>query len=614
MSQPMRNTQRGRGGRRGRGGGGGGRNISNQPRFPPSNETASSSLQSTPAPSRVATPPLSIAVPSDTPRFADLAKDNLVHPTLLETITNDLKFDHMMPVQAATLHDLLANRIDCLAQAKTGTGKTIAFLLPAVQTMINKKRSGNGRGGGVSLLVISPTRELAMQIAKEATALLQRFPEYKVSFAIGGTNKDKEESAILRGCDILIATPGRLVDHFSNPAVISRFSNLDTIVLDEADRLLDMGFMPQIKDIISALPDKEMSSRQGMLFSATIAPHVQKVAHLVLSKDYKFISTIPAGEVNTHERVPQHLIVVEEFSDVAPALVGSVHSEIKLEGKETFKAIVFAPTAKQADFYSEILARIPDLPPVSVLHSRVSQSKRTKVSNDFRDAKSAILVATDVVARGLDFPDVTNVFQVGVPADKESYIHRLGRTARAGKEGRGIFIVAKPETFFSTYTLKQISFTTLPSDLSSKPQVLQIAEGLHDSHASVYQAWLGYYKNHLKGMKWDTETLVSQGNKFAREALGAPETPSIGKTTVGKMGLKGVKGLNVVADPPRHGHRNGGGGEGRSKGAGGKAAQGGEKSGRGGAAKNVGGGGIGKGVNGRRPDGPKRHASQADKW
>lgn len=590
MSQPARNGYRGRGSRRGG-------KPSNQSRFQSQNAqfaTATSSTASTPVPSRVATPPLTIAIPQDTPRFVDLAKDNLVHPTLLNTITNDLKFDHMMPVQAATLHELLANRIDCLAQAKTGTGKTVAFLLPAIQTMINKKR---GSKTGVSLLVISPTRELAMQIAKEATAMLQHFPQYKVSFAIGGTNKDKEEAAILRGCDILIATPGRLVDHFSNEQVIGKFSNLDTLVLDEADRLLDMGFMPQIKDIISALPDKEMSSRQGMLFSATIAPHVQKVAHLVLSANYKFISTIPEGETNTHERVPQHLIVVPEFSDVAPALVGSLHSEIGLEGKESFKAIIFAPTAKQADFYGEILQKITDLPPVSVLHSRVSQSKRTKVSEDFRISKSAILVATDVVARGLDFPDVTNVFQVGVPADKESYIHRLGRTARAGKEGRGIFIVTQPETFFSTWTLKDITFTSLPSDLSSKAQVLSIAEKL-ESHASIYQAWLGYYKNHLKALKWDVNMLVQEGNKFAFEALGAPEVPGIGKSTISKMGLKGVKGLNVVADPPRHGHRGGGGGgEGRSKGAGGKAPPSGT------GKNNVGGGGVGK--QGRRVDGPK---------
>ena len=523
----------------------------------------------TPPPPRVATPPLMAPVPLDTPRFADLAKENLIHPIMLKTITEDLKFDHMMPVQAATLHDLLSQRNDCLAQAKTGTGKTIAFLLPAIQTLINRNRRP---GSGISLLVISPTRELAMQIAKEATALLQRLPQYKVSFAIGGTNKDKEERDILGGCDILIATPGRLFDHLSDQRVVDSFRNLDTLVLDEADRLLDMGFMNALKDIIKCLPDKVVTNRQGMLFSATIAPHVEKVAHLVLSPGYKFISTIPKGELNTHERVPQHLITVPTFADVAPALVGSLQSEIALLGKDVFKSIIFAPTAALVDFYGEILKAVPNLPPVSILHSRVSQSKRTNVTNAFREATSGILVATDVVARGMDFPLVTNVFQVGIPADKESYIHRLGRTARAGAEGRGTFIVTEFEAFFPKWTLKEITFEPAPADISSKGDVITIAERM-ETQGKTYQAWMGYYKNHLKGLGWDNIRLVQEANKFAFEGLGAPEVPGLAKSTVSKMGLKGVKGLVVVPDPPRAHRGQGGGGEGRSAGAGGKGGR-----------------------------------------
>ncbi|KAL3424985.1 ATP-dependent RNA helicase, mitochondrial [Phlyctema vagabunda] len=497
-----------------------------------------------PSKPRVATPPLSVPVPLDTPRFADLAKENLIHPIMLQTITEDLKFDHMMPVQAATLHELLANRVDCLAQAKTGTGKTIAFLLPAIQTMIDRKRKP---GASVSLLVISPTRELAMQIAKEATALLKRLPEYKVSFAIGGTNKNREEKEILSGCDILIATPGRLLDHLSDDRITNTFRNLDTLVLDEADRLLDMGFMNSLRDIIAKLPDKKATNRQGMLFSATIASHVNKVAHLVLSPNYKFISTIPAGDINTHERVPQHLITVPTFSLVAPALVGSTIAESKLVGAENFKAIIFAPTAALADFYGEILENYPGISGVSVLHSRVSQTKRTNLTNAFREAKNGILVATDVVARGMDFPGVTTVIQVGAPVDNQSYIHRLGRTARAGAEGRGVFIVTQPETFFPRYNLKDINFVGEASDVSSAPAVLKIAERMTDQQkAKTYQAWLGYYKNHLKGMKWDNEYLVQQANIFAREGLGAAETPGLPKSTVGKMGLKGVEGLVII--------------------------------------------------------------------
>ena len=548
--------------------------------------------QQPPAPLRVATPPLTAPVPLDTPRFADLAKDNLIDPVLLKTITDDLKFDHMMPVQAATLQDLL-HRGDCLAQAKTGTGKTIAFLLPAIQTLINRKVRPTRGAPLISLLVISPTRELAQQIAKEATQLLQRFPQYKIRFAIGGTNKDTEQRQILEGCDILIATPGRLFDHLSDEGFKDCFSSLDTLVLDEADRLLDMGFMPQLKQIIACLPDKTSSNRQGMLFSATIAPHVQNVAHLVLGKDYKFISTIPEGELNTHERVPQHLVVVPNFSDVAAAMVGSIRQEMALVGPDVFKAIVFAPTAALVDFYGAVLEALPGLPAVSVLHSRVSQSRRTRATDDYRVAKNGILVATDVVARGMDFPLVTNVFQVGVPSDKESYIHRLGRTARAGAEGRGIFIVTQPETFFSTWTLKEIDFQPVEADLSAKEEVLRIASTM-DSQARTYQGWLGYYKNHTKALKWDNEKLVAEGNKFAFEGLGAPEVPGLQKSTIGKMGLRGTRGLVAVPDLPKAHRGAQGGGEGRSTGSGGRGAIGGG-AGRGGRGKTGRGGRGGSG-------------------
>jgi ATP-dependent RNA helicase MSS116, mitochondrial len=516
----------------------------------------------------VAAPPLTEPVPQDTPRFADLAGKNVVHPALLQAITQDLAFDHMMPVQAATLHELLPpNRSDCLVQAKTGTGKTVAFLLPAIQTMISRNRAP---GAGISLLVISPTRELAMQIAKEADGLLQRLRNYRVCITIGGTNKDKEEKQILAGCDILIATPGRLYDHMSNEDIRDRFRHLDTLVLDEADRLLDMGFMNALKDIVRCLPKKEETNRQGMLFSATIAPHVEQVAGLVLSPGYKFISTIPKGEINTHKRVPQYLIKVPTFTQVAPAMLGSVREEAATVGTDAFKAILFAPTAALADFYGHILSAVGNMPEVTILHSRISQNRRTKITNDFRDAKTAILVATDVVARGMDFPGVTTVLQVGIPLDKESYIHRLGRTARAGAEGRGIFIVTEEESFFSTWTLKEISFVPHAADLSSSGQVMGIAEKMEDEQkAKIYKAWLGYYKTHMKALKWDKEDLVAQGNAFARNALGAPETPPIEKSTVSKMGLRGTKGLVVVPDAPRQHHNRGPGGSGRGGGSGG---------------------------------------------
>lgn len=497
--------------------------------------------------------PLAESIDASSMRFADL---NMLAPILIQTITHDLGLERMTQIQEATVQDLLQNRRDVLAQAKTGTGKTIAFLLPAIQTMIKRHQSS-----GISLLVISPTRELAMQIAKEASLLLQRMPQYKVCFAIGGTNKDREEREILKKCDMLIATPGRLYDHLSNPQIVAAFSHLDTLVLDEADRLLDMGFMKDLKNIVECLPDKQSSKRHGMLFSATIAPHVEKFAHLVLAPDYKFITTIPASEVNTHERVAQLLITVPNFIDVLPATVAALRAEIAHSAGNDFKAIIFAPTAALADWYAHTLSDVKGLPPITTLHARVSQSKRTNVTNEFRTASAAILVATDVVARGMDFPNVSTVFQVGIPADRESYIHRLGRTARAGRDGRGIFIVAAAESFFPTYRLKDITFIhTDPAISDADRESVQAAAAKSGIQGKVYQTWLGYYKNHLKSLGWTPERLVAEGNQYAIHGLCAGGVPEIQKSTVGKMGLKGVKGLNIVANL---GLTSRGGGEGR---------------------------------------------------
>ncbi|KAF3000512.1 hypothetical protein E8E14_006775 [Neopestalotiopsis sp. 37M] len=562
-----------RGGRPAGAGGGGPRPGGNRPRFEAGNQENEQLPGSQRPFATIAQPALTISVPADTPKFADLAQEKLIDPVLLQTITEDMKFDHMTPVQAATIHDLLKGRCDMLAQAKTGTGKTMAFLLPAIQTLINKNKKP---GMTISALIISPTRELAMQIANEATTLLQRRPEYKVCIAIGGTNKNSETSKISRGCDILIGTPGRILDHIQPDEgdysmVLERLQHLDTLVLDEADRMLDIGFLPDLKKIIGFLPDKESSQRQGMLFSATIADHVQKVAHLALSKDYKFISTIPKGEAGTHERVPQRLVVVPQFSDLTAALVGALRQEVEQVGSDSFKAIVFAPTAALVDFYADVLAKIPGLPSIIALHSRMTQSKRTRTTDEYRNAANGILFATDVIARGMDFPSVTNVFQVGIPADRESYIHRLGRTARAGAEGRGTFIVAEAERYFPEHKLKDIPFENVHPDLSAGELVNKIAVNLEpEVQTKAYQSWLGYYKGPLKQLRWTPEQLVKEANKLALEGLGAPEVPSLYKTTVGKMGLKGVKGLTVVPDPPREargGGGGGGGGRGRGKAA-----------------------------------------------
>ena len=497
---------------------------------------------------------LSMPVPSDTPLFADLQKKNVLHQDILNTITQELKFTHMMPVQAATVDDLLLSRNDCLVQARTGTGKTLAFLLPAIQSALEAGRIGDGT---VPTLILTPTRELALQIAAEAKSLTTRFPRFKVGISIGGTNKDREAKNL--ASTILVATPGRLIDHMSDPRVRALLSRLQTLVLDEADRMLDMGFLPSIKQILEQLPSKAESPRHSMLFSATLGTQVESVTRSILNKDYKFISTIPKGEAQTHDRVPQFSITVPTVVDVAPALLSAVNNEKK--SSPQFKAIVFATSAYVAEFYGHVLANTPGLPPISVLHSRLSQSRRTNITNAFRTSQNAICVATDVIARGMDFPNVSHVFQVGLPMDRESYVHRLGRTARAEADGRGIIILSQPEAFF-LYQLKAFDLQQYPELPLAREAVSNAVKSLEGKH-KIYQAWLGYYKGSLKQLKWTPAELVRQANTFAVQSLGSPEVPGIEKTVVGKMGLKGVPGLVVIPNRPRDNqHSRGGGGGG----------------------------------------------------
>jgi ATP-dependent RNA helicase MSS116, mitochondrial len=496
-------------------------------------------------------------VPVDTPKFEEFK--GRINRTVLTTLSTDLGFERMTPIQALTIDPLLEGK-DVLGQAKTGTGKTIAFLIPAIENFL---RSDNKL---VSILVISPTRELVNQIAAEAEKLLRRFPNVHVATAIGGTNKDTEARRISRGCQVLVATPGRLLDHLQEENMQHQLSALNTFVLDEADRMLDMGFLPDINKIISYLPQKSRIPRQSMLFSATVPESILNTAKTILNMDYHYISTIPKGESTMHKRVPQYLVTVVEMNDLAPALLSIVASEIEDSKNKDFKAILFTPTAVQADYYSHILksfARRFIRPiQISAMHSRMSQNKRTALTNEFKTARNAILVATDVIARGMDFPLVTHVVQVGLPMNREAYVHRLGRTARADADGRGILILAQAEKSFIR-ELSDINFQGYPHTVSTSSQgMTQHLEDLDEEEKrKIYQGWLGYYKATSKYTRWNNAALVAEANKFALGGLGCSELPGLEKNIVGKMGLSGVRGLAVIPNKPRNkpNRRSGGG-------------------------------------------------------
>lgn len=279
-------------------------------------------------------------------------------------------------------------------------------------------------------------RELAEQIAREARALLTFHTNLTVEIVIGGTNIKSERSRLLRGCDVLVATPGRLVDHLESTdgfaAAMSR--SCRAFVLDEADKMLDMGFRPALDRILAVLP----AQRQTLLFSATVPQSVLQMTKVALRASHKYINTVSEAEAQTNVQVHQEYVLTT-MDNVLPTLVRTVRHQTRVMGH---KVIVFFTTARLTSFMAAIFSAMGT--PVLEMHSRKSQSQRSAASKRFFEETDVVMFSSDVSARGMDYPDVTAVIQVGL-TDREQYIHRLGRTARAGKEGCGLLLLAGDE-------------------------------------------------------------------------------------------------------------------------------------------------------------------------
>ncbi|POS81249.1 cytochrome-19 [Diaporthe helianthi] len=388
-------------------------------------------------------------------RFADLTTLG-VHPNIIKSLVDDMRYETMTDVQAMSITPAMQGK-DIVAQARTGTGKTIGFLVPTIQKIIENDPSLAARthvradASDVRAIIISPTRELAEQIGAEAEKLC-RHTGVKVQTAVGGMNK----SMMLRktkfeGCHLLVGTPGRLMDILADEYSGIDAPNLQALVLDEADRMLDVGFEKELQQIVRLLPDRKVKPRQTMLFSATIPKDVVQIARVYVdATKFQFVQTIKADEAPTHERVPQHIVPVEGYEHFVPTLLEIIENGQKGEyGPDPVKAIAFfnnTATVKLMDDTFQNLSRaLRELPPTYVIHSGLDQRQRSKVADNFKKARSAILISTDVTARGMDFPNVTHVIQFGVPPSRDQYIHRLGRTGRANKSGRGWIIVRKDE-------------------------------------------------------------------------------------------------------------------------------------------------------------------------
>ena len=340
-----------------------------------------------------------------------------------------LGFSEPTPVQAEAIPYVLAGR-DVVASAQTGTGKTAAFALPTLQRIAQEGYSSRAteRKGkrGPFALVVTPTRELAQQI-EDVVSTVCDVTGQRAVVVVGGAKYDPQIRKIKAGCDMLVATPGRLIDLMDRNAV--SLDSVEVLVLDEADRMLDMGFWPSVRRIVKAVPSK----RQTLLFSATIPPSIKGTVDAMLH-DPASIEIARIGE--TADTVEEHLCPVTQGqkTELLRALLAAGSPE---------RVLVFCRTKHRVDDVSATLKK--GGVKVEVMHADRPQKARERALEKFRDGKAQVLVATDVMSRGIDVSGIDAVVNFDVPLDPEDYVHRIGRTGRAGAAGQAYTFMAPDE-------------------------------------------------------------------------------------------------------------------------------------------------------------------------
>lgn len=335
-----------------------------------------------------------------------------------------LGFSTPTPVQAGAIPEVLAGR-DVVASAQTGTGKTAAFALPTLQRIAGKS------GHGPHALVVTPTRELAAQIDDVVKVVCQKTGQRAV-IVMGGAKFDKQIAALEKGCDLLVATPGRLLDLMEHNHV--SLASVEVLVLDEADRMLDMGFWPSVRRIMHALPEQH----QTLLFSATIPPSIKSTIDAMLHEP-AVVEISRVGE--TADTVEEHLCPVTQAQK--PELLRALLDTGGASGERPERVLVFCRTKHRVDDVSAMLKNAQVK--VDVMHADRPQQARARALERFREGKVQVLVATDVMSRGIDVAGVDAVVNFDVPMDPEDYVHRIGRTGRAGATGHAYTFVAPDE-------------------------------------------------------------------------------------------------------------------------------------------------------------------------
>lgn len=372
-----------------------------------------------------------------------------LHDDILEAISY-MGYENATPIQEKAIPAILNNK-DLLAFAQTGTGKTAAFILPILDKI------GHSNSNSINTLIIVPTRELAIQIDQQIQGFSYFVPINSIAIYGGGGGNDwtREENALSSNTDIIVATPGKMIAHLNMGKI--DFSNLKHLILDEADRMLDMGFYDDIQRIISYLPKK----RQTLLFSATMPPKIKKLASSIQNKPEEII----IGLSKPAEGVLQAIYFVNETQK--NPLINHL-----IVGKEEYKSILIFTSTKSK--VNQIVQGLKNKAyEVKGISSDLLQKQREEVLSDFRSKKTRVLVATDVLSRGIDIKDINLIINYDMPNDAEDYVHRVGRTARAEAEGVAITLVNEGDM----YKLKRIESLIgieilklpLPAELGNAP-------------------------------------------------------------------------------------------------------------------------------------------------
>lgn len=482
-----------------------------------------------------------------------------------------------------------------MAQAKTGTGKTLAFLIPVLQNILRDSRLEKRIGGklqtanasDIRAIIVSPTRELAEQIAVEAVKVASS-TGVVIQTAVGGTRKREGLLRIqMNGCHLLVGTPGRLKDVLSDPYSGVRAPKLSAFVLDEADRLLDDGFAPEIEEIQRYLPDPMKVDRQTLMFSATVPNEVMGMVRKTMKPDFKFIKTIQDDEVPTHLTVPQKVVFLRGLENALPAVLELAKNYKRQAQQDSslqpFKAIVYFNCTADVEVSYEIFKRLRLDPKnnssphplegteIYHIHSKLTQARRTKNSQSFRRAISGILFSSDVTARGMDFPDVTHVIQIGSPMTREVYIHRIGRTARANKKGEGwVFLhdleydnfsgrvddlpISKDMTSLQTAAVNMAGENKdLPAPAAETILQLKAAAKRvpYDFKVESYKAQISVLRHSIDSKR----DIVRVLNNLAINGWGMSEPPAVETNWAKRRGMAHIQGLNVQRFIPENRNR-----------------------------------------------------------